>query len=103
MSTRIEEYKQKVARRPQDTLARYVLAKEYFDLGQHDRAAGEFRTLVAQKADWMKCWIHLGQSLKALGQPAEARAAFGEALRLARIQDHTGPAAEIERELSSLG
>ena len=103
MGDRIEDCREKLRARPADTLTRYVLAKELFDRAAFEESIEEFGECVRLKPDWMKCWIHLGQSLKALGQPAEARAAFGEALRLARIQDHTGPAAEIERELSSLG
>jgi Flp pilus assembly protein TadD len=102
VSDRIDEYLAKVAARPSDTLTRYVLAKEYFDRGDHERAVEQFRLLVAAKGDWMKCWIHLGQSLSALGRSGEARAALAEALRLAHAQNHTGPAGEIQALLDTL-
>jgi cytochrome c-type biogenesis protein CcmH/NrfG len=103
MSARIPELLDKVARNPRDTLTRYVLAKDYFDAGEHGRAAAEFEELLRQKPDWMKCWIHLGQSRIALGQVERAREALGKALELARAQHHLGPAAEVEELLAALG
>ena len=102
VSERIAEYRRKVLERPGDTLARYVLAKEYHDRGQHAEAAEEFRELVRQKPDWMKAWIHLGQDLQALGRTDEARATYETALRLAQEQHHEGPEAELRLTLSTL-
>ena len=103
MSNRIEEYLAKVEKRPTDQLARYVLAKEYHDTGGHAEAVEHFRKLIEQKPDWMKCHIHLGQSLIELGKVDEARTALTEALDLAHSQNHEGPAQDIEEILKGLG
>ena len=102
MGDRIEDFRLKVAQRPNDTLARYVLAKEYHDRGRFAESVADFEALVQMKPDWMKCWIHLGQGFVALGRREHARAALTTALELARAQRHEGPEREIEELLASL-
>jgi len=102
MSAREAEYLDKVRQRPNDTLARFVLAKDYFDEGRHADAAEQFGELVRQKPDWMKCWIHLGQSLTALGKKDDARGALEQALALAEAQHHDTPAEELRELLAAL-
>jgi Flp pilus assembly protein TadD len=102
MSAREQEYLDKVAKRPQDTLARYVLAKDYFDEGADEKAVAQFHEILALKPDWMKVWIHLGQSLLRLGRGREGREALEKALALAHSQHHEGPAGEIQDLLAGI-
>lgn len=60
-----------------------ALARAYYNSGQHDRAAASFRELLEIDPSAHYGHFGLGQSLKQLGQPDEARVHLRLAVALA--------------------
>jgi len=102
MSDALNRHRELVQRFPDNELARFSLAKAMYDAGDFAPARTELEFCLQRKPDWMVAWILTGHCQLALGQRDAAKAAFTEALRLARAQRHRDPAAELEELLRGL-
>jgi len=70
-------------------------------VGDHESAAAHYVDALAQDRTVAVWWLGLGMSLESLAQPAEARAAFGEAQRIGGLD--VDVAAFVEKRLAGLG
>ncbi len=69
-----------VEQNPADSFARYGLAMEYANTGNFEQAVAEFRTLLAQNADYAAAYFHGGQALEKLGRVEEAREMYQQGI-----------------------
>src|SRR4051812_43188837 len=102
MNDAIARYQKLLEQYPNHELARFSLGKAYFDLGQFAAAREQFGLALARKPDWMVAQILAGKCELALGQQAEAKAAFERARQLAVEQDHQGPLEEMTQLLAEM-
>ena len=88
-AARLESLKRLVEQNPGDSFLRYGLAMEYRNAGDLERAAGEFRALVAADPDYAPAYYQGGQTLERLGHVDEARKMYTEGVAAAtRKGDH---------------
>lgn len=102
MSELIDRWEKVLASQPGNDLARFSLAKAYFDANRFVEARDQFTLALSRKPDWMVVQILLGKCLAALGESSAARDAFRRAHQLAIAQRHEGPQAELEQLLAEL-
>lgn len=102
MNDPIERWNKALAANPNNHLARFSLAKSYFDLEKFPEAKEHLTTALAAKPDWMVVQILLGKCELALGNKVEALRNFEGARQLAIDQNHEGPLAEMEQILADL-
>jgi len=88
-AARLDSLKRMVEQNPGDSFLRYGLAMEYRNGGDLERAAGEFRALVAANPDYTAAYYQGGQTLERLGRVEEAREMYREGVAAAtRKGDH---------------
>jgi predicted Zn-dependent protease len=80
---RIEAFRAFVARSPDDPFARYSLAMALRSAGRAAEAAAEFGELARRKPDYVPAYLMLGQTLEALGRPADAARAYEDGIAAA--------------------
>lgn len=102
MSDAVARAEQMVAQYPQNELARFSLGKLLFDQGEFPRAREHLEVALSRKPDWMVVQILIGKCDLAMGNKAQAKAAFERALQLAIDQNHEGPQMEMEQALAEL-
>lgn len=91
-----------VERYPDRSPPRFSLGRALHDAGRIAEAEGHYAEAARLQPDLMMAWLHHAECLVELGRPAEARVCATEALRLARVQGHTGPQAEAEDLLDAV-
>jgi predicted Zn-dependent protease len=69
---RIETFRAFVVKNPDDAFARYSLAMALRSAGRVEEAAAEFEELRRRKPEYVPAYLMLGQTLEALGRPADA-------------------------------
>jgi len=87
---------------PDDELARFTLARAFFDAGRLEAACEHFEEALRLKPDWMMAWILLGRGRMDLDDGVAARAALTKARVLAEAQGHEDPILEINELLEEL-
>jgi tetratricopeptide (TPR) repeat protein len=73
---RLAMLQQMVAHNPTDSFARYGLAMEYSRVGELEKAAAEFQTLLAMNPNYAAGYYHAGQTLEKLGRIDDARQTY---------------------------
>jgi predicted Zn-dependent protease len=96
----LEEF---VAANPGDAFARYGLALECSNAGEHETAAAHLRQLVAAHPDYVPGFQQLGQLLARMERRAEARAAFEAGIAAAKRAGNLHALSEMEQALADLG
>jgi tetratricopeptide (TPR) repeat protein len=93
-----------VAKNPQDSFARYALAREYAQTGDLERAIAEYKTLIGFNPDYAAAYYHGGQALEKLGRVEEAREVYQKGIEAtARTGDqHTRSELEAARDMLPL-
>lgn len=87
---------------PNNAFARYGLAMEYVNGGQHDQAIAEFRELIQRDENYAAAYYHGGQALEALGRIDEARTMYERGLEASTRKGDAHTRSEIEAALSLL-
>lgn len=100
--SRSEIFRRHVAADPANPLFRFSLGQALLIEGAAAEAIEHLRLAAASKADWMMPRILLGKSLHAVGDQAEAKAIFADALALAVAQGHEEPESELRVLLATL-
>jgi tetratricopeptide (TPR) repeat protein len=85
--------------RPADPFPRYALALEYRNAGLHPEALVVFRDLMAAHPDYVPAYLHAGNVLVALGEPAEAKVVWRTGVDVARRKGDHHAAGELEGAL----
>jgi tetratricopeptide (TPR) repeat protein len=69
-------------------------------MNRNQEAIAEYRQSLQLKPDFTKAWLHLALAHAALKQPEEAIAAAEKAISVARWQNQSAQAQEIEDRLA---
>ena len=80
---RIEKLRALTESEPDDALARFLLGREASSLGLHEEARDAFRAAVEIDPHYTAAYRHWGNALEALGEYAEAAAAYARGVRVA--------------------
>lgn len=72
-----------IAQRPADPFPRYALAMEHKNAGRLDQAWDTFETLMGAHPEYVAAYLHAGNTLVALGRPAEAREVYRRGIEAA--------------------
>jgi thioredoxin-like negative regulator of GroEL len=102
MANRLEQLAQIVAGNPGNVLARYGLAMEYAQMGDHTRALENFRTLMAASPNYVAAYYQAGRVLHSLGDDAEARAVLEQGIQATVRANDPHARSEMEALLSEL-
>ena len=91
-----------VAANPKDAFARYGLAIECANQGDHEVAIGHFQELVAANPDYVTGYFQYAQLLARLSRNDEARQVAVNGITAARKTGNSHAQAEMEEFLRSL-
>lgn len=95
----LEEF---AAAHPDDAFARYGLALECSNTGDHDAAIEHFRKLIADHPDYVAGYQQLGQLLARLARTEEAKQAFAAGIAAAGRAGNEHARSEMETFLAEL-
>jgi tetratricopeptide (TPR) repeat protein len=87
---------------PNDAFARYGLAMECANQGDHDAAIINFEKLVAEHPAYISGYQQLGQLLARLSQTEKARAAFSAGIEAAHRAGNHHAAEEMQAALAQI-
>lgn len=102
MPSRIETFRQMVAKTPDNPLARFGLANEALKEGLHDEAREHLEAYLALQEDEGNAYGRLAEAYEALGRPDDAREALRKGIAASNRHGHPGMAAEFEARLEEL-
>ena len=87
-ATRLDLLAERVQKNPKDLLARYGLAMEYAQQGDHDQALENFRFLLEANPDYVAAYYQAGRLLQKMGQVQQAREMLRQGILVsARVGD----------------
>lgn len=72
-----------LAASPQDSFLRFALAKEYEKAGEDAGAKDAYESLLADDADYVGAYYHLGKCWERLGQPEQAVTTYDAGIAVA--------------------
>lgn len=93
----------RVAEQPDNVLFRFSYGQALVNASRAAEAVEHLQIAAASRADWMVPRILLGKAHQAAGDLVAARAAFDDALALARSQGHEEPEEELLVLIEALG
>ncbi len=91
-----------LAQDPANTLARYGLAMELANQGQHANAIQQFEELIQNKPDYCAAYFHGGQTLEKAGELEQAAAMYRRGIEAAQQAGDTHTRLELEGALALL-
>ena len=102
-NSKLDTFRQMVARTPGNLLARFGLANEALKAGLHDEAREHLEIYLAGYEDEGNGWGRLAEALLGMGRRAEAADALRKGIAASRRAGHPSMAAEFEAQLEELG
>lgn len=102
MSSRLEILQGMLSQDPANTLARYGLAMELANQGQHANAIQQFEELIQNKPDYCAAYFHGGQTLEKAGELEQAAAMYRRGIEAAQQAGDTHTRLELEGALALL-
>jgi tetratricopeptide (TPR) repeat protein len=100
--SKIDVFRQMVAKNPENHLAHFGLANEALKLGLAEEAATHLREYLARYDDEGNGWGRLGEALLSLGRTDDARDAFRRGIEASHRFGHPSMANEFERRLEEI-
>jgi|SRR3954447_20214055 predicted Zn-dependent protease len=100
---RLEMLKEHLEEFPNDAFARYGLAMEYANAGEHETALAEFAALLKQSPDYTAGYFMAAQTLAKVGKVQEAREMLKEGIASAGRTNNAHAQSEMEGMLAELG
>lgn len=88
---------------PKSQLARYGLAMEYVNRGEHEQAIAEFETLLANHPDYVAAYYHGGRNLEKLGRVEDACDMYERGIAVATRIGDTHTRSELQAALDMAG
>jgi tetratricopeptide (TPR) repeat protein len=101
--SRLDTFRQMVAKNPDNSLARFGLANEALKAALYEEAVEHYEAYLARQDDEGNAYGRLSEALSALGRTSEARAALRKGVEASSRFGHPGMAAELEDRLEALG
>ncbi len=99
---RIQAFRAFVASKPDDPFARYSLAMALRAAGDGAQAAAEFEELRRRQPGYVPAYLMLGQTLEALGRPAEAAQAYADGIAAASRANDRHAGDELSQALAAV-
>jgi tetratricopeptide (TPR) repeat protein len=105
LEDRIEYFERMLAENPDNPTGLLALANEYNKVGRYEDEAAVLERYVAAVGgdDEGNAYLRLGEALRKLGRPDEARAAYEMGVRQAEKFGHSGMAEDLRLALIGLG
>ena len=103
MSSRLDAFRQMVAKNPDNALARFGLANEALKAQLYDEAREHLEAYLAIHDDEGNAYGRLAESLEKLGRTIEAKDALRRGIAASHRFGHPGMASEFEARLEELG
>jgi predicted Zn-dependent protease len=100
---RTEFFAERVREQPENVLFRFSYGQALVNASRAAEAVDHLKIAAASRADWMVPRILLGKAYQGSGDIPAARAAFDDALALARSQGHEEPEEELLVLIAALG
>ena len=100
--TRIDTFRNMVAKNPGNALARFGLANEALKEGLWEEAREQLAAYLELHEDEGNGWGRLAEALEKLGRTDEARDALRKGIAASHRHGHGGMAAELEERLELL-
>ena len=100
--SKLDAFRQMVAKNPENHLAHFGLANEAQKAGLHAEAAEHLRAYLARYDDEGNGWGRLGEALVALDRRDEARDAFRRGIEASHRFGHPSMASEFEQRIEEL-
>lgn len=100
---RTDFFAERVREQPENVLFRFSYGQALVNAGRAAEAVEHLKIAAASRADWMVPRILLGKAYQNSGDIPGARAAFADALALARSQGHEEPEEELLVLIAALG
>ena len=100
--SRIDTFRQMVAKNPDNALARFGLANEALKNGLWDEAREQLVAYLGMYDDEGNGWSRLAEALEKLGRTDEAREALQKGIAASQRYGPGGMAAELEERLELL-
>jgi Tfp pilus assembly protein PilF len=88
---------------PNNGFARYGLAMEYINRGDHAQAMEEFNALLAADPNYVPAYYHAGRALEKLGRVDDARAMYETGIVAARRKGDQHTLSELQAALDMVG
>lgn len=92
---RISKLEKLLEKNPQNALARYAVANEYFKLGRHGEAVRAVNAYLELKDDEGAAYRMLGHCYAELEMPGDAKRAYQKGAEAARRHGHPDMAEEL--------
>lgn len=102
-SDKIDILQTMLQQQPDNPLARYGLAIEYSNRGQHELAATEFDTLLAAHPDYVAGYFHSGRNLEKLGRVDDACEIYRRGIDAATRKGDMHSRSELQAALDMAG
>jgi predicted Zn-dependent protease len=102
MPTRLETFRDMVAKNPSNPLAHFGLANEAMKEGFWDEARAHYESYLAAHDDEGNAYGRLAEAYERLGRNEEARVALHKGIEAANRFGHPGMAHELELRLDEL-
>ena len=102
MTSRLDTFRQMVAKNPGNPLARFGLANEALKEGLYDEAREQLEAYLANYDDEGNGYGRLAEALEKLGRADDARAALRNGIAASHRFGHPGMASEFETRLEEL-
>lgn len=96
-------FAERLKEQPENVMFRFSYGQALVLAGRAAEATEHLKAAAASRADWMVPRILLGKAYQASGDIPAARAAFSDALALARSQGHEEPEEELLVLIAALG
>ncbi len=100
--TRRQNLEEFVATHPNDAFARYGLALECVNAGEHELAVGHFRKLIETNPSYVAGYFHFGQLLARLKRSDEARAILSSGVSVAQKAGNQHALEEMRAALAEI-
>jgi predicted Zn-dependent protease len=100
--SKLDTFRQMVARNPANPLARFGLANEALKAGLYEEARENLEAYLAAYDDEGNGYGRLAEALDHLGRPDEAKAALRRGIAASNRFGHPGMASELEARLEEL-
>ena len=100
MSARANALRALLEQDPKNSFARYGLALDHVNNGDLESAVVEYRTVVANDANYCAAYYHGGQALEKLGKLADAAEMYRQGIEATRRTGDAHTQSELEGALS---
>lgn len=103
MDDRITTLSEILVHDPNNPFARYGLAMEYANAGNHERALEEFKTLLSSNPDYAAGYFMAAQTMVKAGRVDEAKAMLTDGIAAAQRKRDSHAQSEMQAMLEELG